>query len=171
MAEGRVSNIVCGDCAAAPGGCSKGCPVEPVKEELVEEPPIEEPPKDEVRLNTTWTLYALASPVVVGLGPGAAAAAAAAAGADFNPTMVKTIGSMEAFWSLFHASPAPSTRVPSFTYYFFRKTINPSWEDPRNKRGGRFAVVVWDRDKPGVSDKAAVDDVWQLTMALLAGDC
>ena len=27
---GRVSSIVCGDCAAAPGGCSPGGPVERV---------------------------------------------------------------------------------------------------------------------------------------------
>eukprot|EP01043_Picozoa_sp_COSAG02_P019275 COSAG02_NODE_922_length_15907_cov_4.423303_7_plen_97_part_00 len=64
VADGRVSNIVCGDCDASPAGCSKGCPVEPIEEELtesivgamatqvppievaIEEPPIEEPPID-----------------------------------------------------------------------------------------------------------------------------
>jgi hypothetical protein len=57
VADGRVSNIVCGDCDASPAGCSKGCPVEPIEEELTESivgamvtqvPPIEvaieEPP-------------------------------------------------------------------------------------------------------------------------------
>ena len=58
VVDGRVSNIVCGDCDAAPAGCSKGCPVETIEEEPSEEEPSEEELKKIV-------LSALAKHVVV----------------------------------------------------------------------------------------------------------
>jgi hypothetical protein len=65
--------------------------------------------------------------------------------------------------------PLASTRTPKFTYYFFRKSIFPSWEEPRNKNGGTFQFVVCDIAR-GNTDKELANDVWHLVLLGLVGE-
>ncbi len=125
--------------------------------------PSEANPAEEKKLNTTWTLYADSHPITIGIG-------AAAKEQSFQPTRVKTVSDLEGFWRLWRTLKPPSSQVPSFTFYFFRKLINPTWEDARNKTGGMIYIPLWDRDRAGLLEREDVDDVWWLTAMQLAGE-
>lgn len=123
-------------------------------------------------LNTAWTLYA-DSKQATGPVLGAASAAAAAAAAQnetFEPVRLAAIADVESFWRLLRSVPTPASRTPRFTYYFFRKTIFPSWEEPRNKHGGTFSFMLWDSRTGSDASRLLVNDVWTLLLAGLAGE-
>lgn len=122
----------------------------------------------DLKLHTTWHLYADEA-LLVG-GPADAAALATAAAASYNPTLMATISDVDGLWRLLRAAPAPSSRAPSFTMMLFRRAVNPTWEDPRNKTGGTLNLVLWDRDRHGFQDKQVVDDGWVLTVLALVGE-
>ncbi|KAG5500582.1 hypothetical protein JKF63_03677 [Porcisia hertigi] len=84
----------------------------------------------------------------------------------FEPTFVANVGDVESFWRLWRYLPAPSALPTVYTYSWFRKDIRPEWEHPRNKKGGTISIVVFDRDRSGLSDKQVLDDVF---MAMLLG--
>jgi hypothetical protein len=125
-------------------------------------------PAAEVKLNTTWTLYADSHPINIG-SSGHSFNHHANTG-DFNPIQLRTIGDMEGFWRVWRSVKPPSCQVPSFTFYFFRRTISPTWEDPRNRNGGTVTIPIWDRDRMTLHDRLVMDDVWWLTTMALAGD-
>ncbi|KAG5474840.1 hypothetical protein LSCM4_04017 [Leishmania orientalis] len=85
---------------------------------------------------------------------------------SFEPIFVSNVGDVESFWRLWRYLPAPSALPTVFTYSWFRKDIKPEWEHPRNKKGGTISIVVFDRDRSGLSDKQVLDDVF---MAMLVG--
>lgn len=84
----------------------------------------------------------------------------------FEPIFVANVADVEHFWRLWRYLPAPSALPSLFTYSWFRKDIRPEWEHPRNKKGGTVTIVVFDRDRSGLSDKQVLDDVF---MAMLVG--
>ncbi|CAG9577365.1 putative eukaryotic translation initiation factor [Leishmania major strain Friedlin] len=85
---------------------------------------------------------------------------------SFEPIFVSNVGDVESFWRLWRYLPAPSALPTVYTYSWFRKDIKPEWEHPRNKKGGTISIVVFDRDRSGLSDKQVLDDVF---MAMLVG--
>lgn len=84
----------------------------------------------------------------------------------FEPIFVANVADVEHFWRLWRYLPPPSALPTLFTYSWFRKDIRPEWEHPRNKKGGTITIVVFDRDRSGLSDKQVLDDVF---MAMLVG--
>ncbi|KAG5474499.1 hypothetical protein LSCM1_03285 [Leishmania martiniquensis] len=85
---------------------------------------------------------------------------------SFEPIFVSNVSDVESFWRLWRYLPAPSALPTVYTYSWFRKDIKPEWEHPRNKKGGTISIVVFDRDRSGLSDKQVLDDVF---MAMLVG--
>ncbi|CAJ1010147.1 putative Eukaryotic initiation factor 4E [Leishmania naiffi] len=85
---------------------------------------------------------------------------------SFEPIFVSNVSDVESFWRLWRYLPTPSALPTVYTYSWFRKYIKPEWEHPRNKKGGTITIVVFDRDRSGLSDKQVLDDVF---MAMLVG--
>ena len=117
-----------------------------------------------VPLNMSWTLYAESK----NWGPTLGGAAPAVD--TFEPIKVGAVADVEAFWRMQRSVPTPASRVPRFTYYFFRKSIVPSWEEPRNKNGGIFSFVVWDGTRVAGYDRDAINDIWLLVLLGLVGE-
>uniref|UniRef100_A0A1I8ASD3 EIF-4F 25 kDa subunit n=1 Tax=Steinernema glaseri TaxID=37863 RepID=A0A1I8ASD3_9BILA len=53
---------------------------------------------------------------------------------------VHTFDTIEVFWSLMNAVPAPSRLNHACDYNVFRNKIQPVWEEPENKDGGRWLI-------------------------------
>lgn len=124
-----------------------------------------------IPLNTVWDLYAddhsgtnmtplTANTMASGLG----------CANSFEPIHVASVDSVEGFWRLWRYVPPPSVCANPFTYSWFRKDVKPEWEHPRNKKGGTFTVVIFDRDKPGLNDKQVLDDVFMCALMGLVGE-
>lgn len=129
-------------------------------------------PAQSTALNTAWTLYADSKQAAGPMLGGAAAAAAAQTqqNESFDPVRLAQISDVESFWRLLRSVPTPASRQPRFTYYFFRRTIYPSWEEPRNQHGGTFSVLLWDSRTGSDTSRELVNDVWTLVLAGLAGE-
>jgi translation initiation factor 4E len=52
------------------------------------------------------------------------------------------VKSIESFWEMFNNIPEASELVFPYDYYFFRKDIQPMWEDPLNKDGGKITIII-----------------------------
>jgi len=132
------------------------------------EVPAEPKPAEEVKLHSTWTLFADSHPINIGAGGGATFGPAPT---DYNPTQLKSVSTLEGFWRLWRSIKPPSQQVPSFTMHFFRRPVTPTWEDPRNRSGGIVSIPLWDRDRMSLQDRiAVVDDAWWLITMALAGE-
>lgn len=133
-------------------------------------------PKETMHLNSSWTLYVLDQSQrfapVLGASVSQQQQLLQAQAEPTGPEKLYTVQDVEGFWRLLRSIPLPSTRTPKFTYYFFRKSIFPSWEEPRNKNGGTFQFVVWDQPARGTSttDKEMANDVWHLVLMGLMGE-
>lgn len=55
---------------------------------------------------------------------------------------IKDIHSVETFWKLFHSIPEAWDLVYPYDFYFFRDNIQPMWEDPLNKEGGKITISL-----------------------------
>lgn len=88
----------------------------------------------------------------------------------FEPIFVASVSDVEGFWRLWRYLPPPSLCPSPFTYTWFRKDIKPEWEHPRNKKGGTISIVVFDRDRSGLSDREVLDDVFMAVMIGTAGE-
>eukprot|EP00731_Ephydatia_muelleri_P033569 Em0032g31a len=65
---------------------------------------------------------------------------------------VITFDTVEDFWAVYnHVKPA-SQLVQGCDYMIFKEGIKPMWEDPRNKRGGRWLVSWEKKDRRDVAD-------------------
>ena len=128
-------------------------------------------------LHDSWSFYVDASPIDTR--PGGASASPVFEILTFTPPhKLATVKNMEEFWALWHALPSPAAQhevmtanktAPQFTYYFFRSKITPNWEHGKNKNGGEFGIMLWNRDRIGMQERDGIDDAWQLVMMLLAG--
>ncbi|KAF6216860.1 hypothetical protein GE061_001210 [Apolygus lucorum] len=84
-------------------------------------------------------------------------------------TCLKKIGTfttIEDFWSYFNHLQPPSLMKPGCDLCLFKEGIRPAWEDPANKRGGRWDINL---DKSNFST-SNLDDYWmKLSMDLIGG--
>lgn len=76
---------------------------------------------------------------------------------------VMTVHTIKEFWSLFNHILLPSELSNSSNYHFFKSNIQPMWEDPLNKQGGKWVLTI--RNRPQL-----LDTVWMETLLLLIGD-
>ena len=68
---------------------------------------------------------------------------------------------VEHFWRVFNNIKPPSMLEIGTNYHFFRKGIQPLWEDPANKKGGKWVLSVKDFVSPHVLDRAWLEVVRQ----------
>lgn len=55
---------------------------------------------------------------------------------------VATFHSVEGFWQVYGHMTRPSEMTASTDLHMFREGIKPVWEDPANRRGGKFHVKI-----------------------------
>jgi len=87
---------------------------------------------------------------------------------DFSNDMVDLIScdTIANFWQIMNAIPFPSNlnRRTNSSYMFFRKNIQPTWEDPNNQNGGMWRIVI----KKHEDRSKYLDTFWlELLMALV----
>lgn len=86
---------------------------------------------------------------------------------DWNECQHKihVINTVEEFWSLFNHLKKPSEIQSGGDYSFFKNDIQPMWEDPQNREGGRLTVVHVNQKQSAVAD-----DVWLDLLVFLIGE-
>ena len=82
-----------------------------------------------------------------------------------NLKYIAEVGSVEDFWGLFnHVQPVSG--LPSVCdYSFFKKGIQPMWEDKQNVQGGRWLVQLSKNHR-----EKSLDTYWLETLLLLVGE-
>ncbi|KAI9885555.1 MAG: hypothetical protein M1823_002654 [Watsoniomyces obsoletus] len=82
---------------------------------------------------------------------------------DYEKSMVPlaSLGTVEAFWTVYTHLKRPSALPSVSDYHFFRKGIRPVWEDQENRRGGKWIL----RLKKGVADR-----YWEDLLLAMIGD-
>lgn len=80
---------------------------------------------------------------------------------------VATVETLEQFFTLFQdAMPRISTLSSGSSLHFFKDKIEPEWEHPGNKGGGRWTLMM------GLSHMSQLDQLWQNTLlALIGNEC
>lgn len=76
-----------------------------------------------------------------------------------------TVSSIEAFWSAYSHLQVPSKLRVKNDYMLFRAGIKPEWEDPNNKRGGSWKLVL-----PQKMRQDKLDTLWTETILSLIGE-
>lgn len=78
---------------------------------------------------------------------------------------IHDIYTVEEFWSLFNHLKKPSEIPSGGDYSFFKNDIQPMWEDPQNREGGRLTVI-----HVNPKQSAVADDVWLDLLVFLIGE-
>jgi translation initiation factor 4E len=53
---------------------------------------------------------------------------------------IATVKTVEEFWNTYDFLARPSDLPATTDYHFFREGIKPTWEDPKNEKGGKWIV-------------------------------
>ena len=80
---------------------------------------------------------------------------------------VATVSSLEQFYALFQDfMPKISTLAPGSSLHFFKDKIEPEWEHPGNKGGGRWTFALTQHHLP------QLDGLWMnMLLALIGKEC
>lgn len=136
--------------------------LEPFKDSKLAVPATpKEEPSAPITLNTSWTLHADDHAIMIGMDQKSS---------FHDPVVIHTVKDLESFWKLWRHVPNPMSRTPNFTYYWFRKDVKPNWEDSRNKNGGTLNLILYDRDRIGLQDRAVVDDAFMTAVLACTGE-
>jgi translation initiation factor 4E len=77
-----------------------------------------------------------------------------------------TFQTAEEFWSIFNnVKPSGELSVNS-NYHLFKEGVEPMWEDPANKEGGKFVLTIPKKDSKG----GKCDEWWLFTVLALIGE-
>lgn len=76
-----------------------------------------------------------------------------------------TVNTIEDFWAMFNNIPQASQLNHPFDYYFFRKDIQPMWEDSSNINGGKLTLMF-----KKTCDSDFIDKVWMHTILGCIGE-
>uniref|UniRef100_A0A2H1WC62 eIF-4F 25 kDa subunit n=1 Tax=Spodoptera frugiperda TaxID=7108 RepID=A0A2H1WC62_SPOFR len=80
-----------------------------------------------------------------------------------NLVELSNFNTVEDYWCLYHHMKVPSELRLGQDYMIFKKGIQPMWEDPQNKKGGRWLIML-DR-----LTNAQMDAIWADTVLILIG--
>ncbi|XP_075255230.1 eukaryotic translation initiation factor 4E-like [Convolutriloba macropyga] len=80
---------------------------------------------------------------------------------------VHSFHTVEDFWSLFNYIQPANQLSKGSDYSLFKENIEPTWEDPVNKNGGRWIVTI---NKMKMDEKTNIDKYWLETVLLLIGE-
>jgi hypothetical protein len=107
------------------------------------EPPLDERKIEELRkaeaipLQNEWTFWL--DKYVANLSPEQYAA---------NLKSISTVGTVQAFWSVFNNIVGPDKLTSRGSLHFMKKGIQPAWEDPQNENGGAYNFKIKTKDSP-----------------------
>lgn len=72
----------------------------------------------------------------------------------------------EAFWQIFNNVKPSSQLALNSNYHIFREGVQPMWEDPENKDGGKFVLTIPKKD----SKNGRCDEWWLFTILAVIGE-
>eukprot|EP01027_Heterolobosea_sp_BB2_P009541 GEZU01014053.1.p1 GENE.GEZU01014053.1~~GEZU01014053.1.p1 ORF type:complete len:203 (-),score=25.40 GEZU01014053.1:1153-1761(-) len=73
-----------------------------------------------------------------------------------NLNVVYSFDTIEDFWSVFNHIAPPSRLHGGSNYHLFREGIEPKWEDPTNKKGGKWVLTFPKKGK----NTTNIDTLW-----------
>lgn len=80
---------------------------------------------------------------------------------------VASFDTVAKFWSVFNNVRIPRDLAANSNYSLFRKGIEPSWEDPQNRDGGKFVLTIPKKD---VNMSKRTDEWWLFTCLAVIGE-
>lgn len=83
---------------------------------------------------------------------------------EANQRPICSVATVESFWRLYNNVENASKLIQGCEYSFFKSGIKPMWEDPRNRRGGRWQLRVDKRHRA-----TDLDNLWLETLLALIG--
>jgi translation initiation factor 4E len=89
-------------------------------------------------------------------------------GSDWKDNLKKCgeFHSIGEFWSVFN-NLLPASKLPlNSNYHVFREGVQPMWEDPSNKSGGKFVLTMPKKD----SKAGRCDEWWLYTILSIIGE-
>lgn len=89
-------------------------------------------------------------------------------GSDWKDNL-KNCGSFQSvgeFWSVFNNVKPASRLSLNSNYHIFREGVEPMWEDPANKKGGKFILTIPKKD----SKTGRTDEWWLYTVLAMIGE-
>lgn len=85
----------------------------------------------------------------------------------FNLKHVYDFSTIEDFWSVYNHVIPPSELTVGRDYNLFKKDVRPEWEDPRNRKGGKWSVTPASKTRKVGNE---IDDLWkEILMAMVGG--
>lgn len=78
---------------------------------------------------------------------------------------VTTFSTVEDFWRVFNNLKPASSLAQGSNYHIFKEYIEPKWEDPSNAKGGKWTVVV-----PQKQRASMLDQMWLWTILACIGE-
>lgn len=79
---------------------------------------------------------------------------------------------VEDFWRMFNNLYLISEIIPNTDYLLFKKGIRPEWEDPHNKKGGKWVVTLpIEEDMEEECDEAWMNLVIHMIGGIFPEDC
>lgn len=82
-----------------------------------------------------------------------------------NLVFITTVDFVEDFWAVYNHLQPVSKLSAGCDYMFFKKDIQPMWEDPLNRDGGRWLLNLDKKNR-----QTAIDVYWLNTLLGLIGD-
>nr|XP_012636956.1 eukaryotic translation initiation factor 4E type 1B [Microcebus murinus] len=82
-----------------------------------------------------------------------------------NLQLVTKVHTVEDFWALYSHSKLASKLSPGCDYALFKDGIEPTWEDGRNRQGGRWLVSLAKKQR-----HSKLDQLWRDTLLCLIGE-
>jgi translation initiation factor 4E len=73
---------------------------------------------------------------------------------------------VESFWRVFNNLTPASEIQQHSNYSVFRHGIEPSWEDPANRNGGKFVLTLGKKE----SKQGKLDEWWLFTVLAIVGE-
>ena len=83
-----------------------------------------------------------------------------------NLKLCGEFSTVEQFWSIFNNIKPASTLAVNSNYHVFRQGVQPMWEDPQNKLGGKFVLTMPKKD----SKAGRCDEWWLYTLLSILGE-
>jgi len=84
-------------------------------------------------------------------------------GSVWGTTLKRVIefSTVEDFWGVFNNIAPPSKLMENTDYHIFREGIEPTWEDPKNKNGGKIYVDL---------QRSEMDENWKFSVLSAIGE-
>ncbi|KAF9917327.1 eukaryotic translation initiation factor 4E [Lobosporangium transversale] len=76
-----------------------------------------------------------------------------------------TVETVEDFWGVYNNVMKACDLAINSNYHLFKQGIKPMWEDPANKRGGKWSIQL-----PRNKTISEIDNIWLYTMLACIGE-